>query len=89
VGVRVKNESSKQAGKLAGTTWVLTGTLPTLTRDQVKAQIISAGGEVSSSVSIKTNYVLAGDEAGSKLKKAESLGIKIITENEFLKLLDA
>ena len=89
VGVCIQNETPKQAGKLVGTTWVLTGTLPTLTRDQAKMRIISDGGEVSSSVSSKTSYVLVGDEAGSKLEKAKALGVKIITENEFLKLLDA
>lgn len=87
VGVRVRDENGQAGGKLTGTTWVLTGTLPTLTRDEAKAKILAAGGEVSSSVSKKTNYVLAGEEAGSKLAKAEALGVKIIDEVTFLKIL--
>lgn len=87
VGVHVKSETPKQAGILTGTTWVLTGTLPNLTRDQAKAKILAAGGEVASSVSKKTSYVLAGDDAGSKLAKAQSLGVNIISEADFLRLL--
>lgn len=89
VGVRVKSETPRQAGKLTGTTWVLTGTLPTLSREQAKARIIAAGGEVSSTVSQKTSYVLRGEEAGSKLTRAKALGVKIISEADFLKLLGA
>jgi DNA ligase (NAD+) len=72
---------------LAGKTFVLTGTLPTLTRDEATARIEAAGGKVSGSVSKKTSYVLAGAEAGSKLEKAQSLGVAVIDEAEFLKLL--
>ncbi|MCW8850855.1 MAG: NAD-dependent DNA ligase LigA [Melioribacteraceae bacterium] len=68
-------------------TFVLTGTLEKLTRDEAKIEIEKRGGKVSSSVSAKTDFVLAGENAGSKLKKAESLGIKIITESEFEILL--
>lgn len=87
VGVRVQDESTQADGTLTGTTWVLTGTLPTLSRDEAKAKILAAGGEVSSSVSKKTSYVLAGEEAGSKLAKAESLGVKVIDEAAFLQMV--
>ena len=72
---------------LAGKTFVLTGTLPTLTRDEATARIEAAGGKVSSGVSKKTSYVLAGEEAGSKLEKAQALGVAVIDEAEFLRLL--
>jgi DNA ligase (NAD+) len=68
------------AGALAGKTLVLTGTLPSLTRDEATAAIVAAGGKVSSSVSKKTDYVVAGDEAGSKLAKANALGIVVLDE---------
>jgi DNA ligase (NAD+) len=68
------------AGPLAGKTLVLTGTLPALTREEATELIVAAGGKVTSAVSKKTNYVVAGDEAGSKLAKAESLGVPIIDE---------
>ncbi len=73
----------------AGLTFVLTGTLPTLTRKQAADQIESRGGKVSGSVSKKTSYVLAGTEAGSKLDKAEKLGIAIIDEATLLAMIDA
>jgi len=66
-------------------TVVVTGTLPSLSRDEAEEAVRSAGGSVSSSVSKKTTFVLAGDGAGSKLQKAEELGVSIITEEEFLK----
>jgi DNA ligase (NAD+) len=72
----------------AGKTFVLTGTLPTLTREEATAKIEAAGGKVSGSVSKKTDFVLAGTEAGSKLTKAQELGVKILDEVEFLKLCD-
>jgi len=74
------------AGPLAGLTFVLTGTLPTLTREQAAARIEAAGGKVSTSVSKKTRYVVAGEEAGSKLDKAQKLGVKVIDEAALLKL---
>jgi DNA ligase (NAD+) len=70
----------------AGKTLVLTGTLPTMTREEATARIEAAGGKVSGSVSKKTDYVLAGAEAGSKLEKAQALGVKILDEAEFLRL---
>lgn len=77
----------KQLGPLAGKTFVLTGTLPTLTRDEAKLRIEAAGGKVAGSVSKKTSYVVAGDDAGSKLDKAKSLGLAVIGEPELLELL--
>jgi DNA ligase (NAD+) len=74
-------------GQLSGRTFVLTGTLPTLSREEAAVKIDAAGGKVSSSVSRKTSYVLAGDEAGSKLEKARSLGVPVIDEREFLQML--
>lgn len=69
-------------------TFVLTGTLPTMTREEASARILSHGGNVSTSVSKKTSYVLAGDQAGSKLTKAQNLGVRILSEDEFLRLLE-
>jgi DNA ligase (NAD+) len=74
---------------LAGKTFVITGTLPTLKRDQAKTLIENAGGKVTGSVSKKTDYLLAGEEAGSKLDKAQALGIPQLTEEQFLALLSA
>ena len=74
-------------GKLDGLKFVLTGTLPTMTRDEAKALIESNGGKCSGSVSSKTDYVLAGEDAGSKLTKAQQLGINIIDENELLNMI--
>lgn len=65
---------------------MLTGTLPGLTRDEASAMILAHGGKVSASVSKKTDFVLAGEDAGSKLTKAQNLGVAIITEEEFLKM---
>ncbi|MDD2764787.1 MAG: NAD-dependent DNA ligase LigA [Opitutaceae bacterium] len=73
--------------RLAGRTFVLTGTLPVLTREEATARIEAAGGKVSGSVSRKTSYVLAGAEAGSKLDKAKALGVPVIGEAEFLRML--
>ena len=75
-----------KAGPLAGQTFVLTGTLPNLTREEATAKIEAAGGKVSSSVSKKTDYVVAGEEAGSKLDKALKLGVKIIDEKQLIEL---
>ena len=74
-------EPSATAAKLAGTTWVITGTLGR-PRDQIAEEIRSAGGKVTDSVSKKTTYLLAGEEAGSKLEKAKKLGIRVVTEAE-------
>ena len=77
------------AGPLAGKTLVLTGTLPTLSRDEASAMIVSAGGKVSASVSKKTDFVVAGAEAGSKLDKAAALDVQIIDEQALRQLLGA
>jgi len=77
----------KKDGHLKGLTFVLTGTLPTLTRDEAKEKIEGAGGKVSSSVSAKTSFVVAGAEAGSKLDKARALNLKVIDEPELIRLL--
>ncbi|MDR2981597.1 MAG: NAD-dependent DNA ligase LigA [Puniceicoccales bacterium] len=73
---------------IAGKTFVITGTLPTLSRDEARDKIEAAGGRVSGSVSKKTDFVLAGEEAGSKLTKAQELGVTIIDEAEFRKMLN-
>ncbi|WP_373788535.1 BRCT domain-containing protein, partial [Delftia acidovorans] len=75
------------AQPLAGMTVVLTGTLPTLGRDQAKEMLEAAGAKVSGSVSKKTSYVVAGAEAGSKLAKAEELGVTVLDEAGMLALL--
>jgi DNA ligase (NAD+) len=83
---KIKSLPSAKA-KFAGQTFVLTGTLETLSRDEVKKKIIALGGKVSGSVSIKTSYVVAGSEPGSKYAEAQKLGVKILNEQEFLKQL--
>lgn len=79
---------SASAGRLSGQTFVLTGTLPTLKREEAKEMIEAAGGKVSGSVSSKTDYVVAGEEAGSKLAKAQELGVAVIDETALLQLLE-
>ncbi len=74
-------------GKLVGKTFVLTGTLPTLSRDEASAKIRSQGGKTSSSVSKKTDFVLAGENAGEKLDQAQKLGVRVLSEEEFLDML--
>lgn len=86
-GAVAKAAASDSPKPLAGKTFVLTGTLPTLARDAASALIREAGGSVSGSVSKNTSYLLAGEEAGSKLDKARSLGVAILSEAEFLKML--
>ena len=73
---------------LTGKIFVLTGTLSTLSRDEASVRIIALGGKVTSSVSKNTDFVIAGEKSGSKLSKAESLGVKILDENTFLKMLE-
>ena len=85
-GVTPYFEKTK-GSKLQNKVFVLTGTLPSMSREDAKKKIIENGGKVSSSVSVKTDYVLAGEEAGSKYKEAQKLKIKILTEVEFLKML--
>ena len=88
VGVNMKgNKIELEDTRFLGMTFVLTGTLSEFTRDEASKIIENYGGKTSSSVSKKTTYVLAGEEAGSKLTKAESLGVKIISENEFKEMI--
>jgi DNA ligase (NAD+) len=88
LGLTMTAEKRVTTSTLEGLTFVLTGTLPSLTRELAKEKIESAGGRVSGSVSKKTDYVVAGEEAGSKLDKANSLGVAVLDEVGLLKLLD-
>ncbi len=89
IGIDPRYEGSDEKQNLAGKTFVLTGTLPSYTREEATALIENRGAKVSGSVSKKTDYVLAGEAAGSKLDKARALGVKIIDENEFNLLLNS
>jgi DNA ligase (NAD+) len=82
-------EQKAGGGNLAGKQFVLTGTLETLTRDEAKRKLVEAGGRVISSVSAKTDYVVAGTDPGSKLTKAKKLDVAILSEKEFKKLLES
>jgi DNA ligase (NAD+) len=85
--LRLTGVKKQRGTKLAGKTFVLTGTLTHFTRDQAKKMIEDAGGRVSGSVSKKTDFVVAGDDAGSKLEKAKELGVKVIGEKEMQELV--
>lgn len=87
LGLVTEAVSAPSGDRLAGLTFVLTGTLPTMSRDEASALIKAAGGKVSGSVSSKTSYVVAGDAAGSKLTKAQSLGVSVIDEAQLLEML--
>jgi DNA ligase (NAD+) len=89
-GLRLEQDASErraEGGPLEGRTLVLTGTLPELTREQAAALIKAAGGKVTNSVSKKTDYVVAGESPGSKLAKAEQLGVEILDEAGLTALL--
>jgi len=88
VGVKLKVEGQTKIGdKLKDLTFVITGTLPSLSRDAARDLIKQNGGHVSSAVSKKTDFVLAGTEPGSKYEKAEKLGVKIIGENDLTEMV--
>jgi DNA ligase (NAD+) len=87
-GLTFTAEKRVTTSTLEGLTFVLTGTLPNLTREAAKEMIESAGGRVSGTVSKKTNYVVAGEEAGSKLDKAQSLGVAVLDEAGLRALLE-
>ncbi|MBQ3015975.1 MAG: NAD-dependent DNA ligase LigA [Clostridia bacterium] len=87
-GLSFNAVKEKKSNIFEGLTFVLTGTLPTMTRDEASALIKERGGKVSGSVSKKTSYVLAGEEAGSKLTKANELGIAVIDENRFIEMIN-
>ena len=87
LGVETVAKKQVASARLEGLTFVITGTLPTMTRDEATERIKQNGGKVSSSVSKKTSYVLAGEEAGSKLTKARELGVSVIDEAAFLSML--
>lgn len=88
-GLLMTAEKRKKTSQLEGLTFVLTGTLPNLSREEAKARIEAAGGRVSGSVSKKTHYVVAGEEAGSKLDKARELGVPVIDEDGLMQMLGA
>jgi DNA ligase (NAD+) len=88
-GLRFEEEGPAPGeGPLSGRTFVLTGTLPELTREQATERIVAAGGKVTTSVSKKTDYLVAGESPGSKLEKAERLGVEVLDEAALLALLD-
>ncbi|MBQ7380830.1 MAG: hypothetical protein IJW69_01960 [Clostridia bacterium] len=87
-GCQGRPTAAPKGTKLQGLTFVLTGTLPTLSRDEASERIKTAGGKVSGSVSSKTSFVVAGEAAGSKLTKANSLGIPVIDEQALLAMLN-
>lgn len=86
-GVNTVYQSDVKSDKLAGLTFVITGTLPDMTRDEAKTLIEQNGGKCSGSVSKKTSYVLAGEEAGSKLTKAQQLGVAVISQQQLIEMI--
>ena len=88
MGVVMESQTTEASGEqLAGQSFVVTGTLEKYTRDEIKRLIAQYGGKVSSSVSGKTDFLVAGEKAGSKLAKANQLGVKVLSEDEFEKLI--
>jgi DNA ligase (NAD+) len=86
-GVTPSVEEKRIGGRFTGATFVFTGALTRFTRDEAKRLVENEGGHAAGSVSKKTDYVVAGSEAGSKLDKARALGVKVLTEDEFLALM--
>ncbi|MCB0352864.1 MAG: hypothetical protein KDD64_05040, partial [Bdellovibrionales bacterium] len=89
LGLTFEEDQGPVSNRLQDMVFVLTGTLSSCSRDEAKERIESLGGKVSSSVSKKTSYVVAGEKAGSKLEKAESLGVPILDESQFLQMLES
>lgn len=87
LGVVVQNQAAKNTGKFTGTTWVFTGTLESMSREEASAKVTAQGANVTSAVSKSTTYVVAGTDPGSKLEKAKNFGVTILTEKEFLNRL--
>ena len=86
-GVEVQDQATKKAGKLTNTSWVFTGTLSSMSREEASSKVVALGGNVTSVVSKSTNFVVAGDEPGSKIDKAKKFGINILNEQQFSKAL--
>lgn len=87
VGITLEKATQNASSKLTGKSFVVTGTLATMSRDEAKNKIRENGGKIQGSVSAKTDYVLCGENPGSKFDKAKKLDIKILDENEFIKML--
>jgi DNA ligase (NAD+) len=87
-GVSMRATQQPVSNALAGKTFVFTGTLPTLSREEASRLVMRLGGRVAASVSKQTDYVVAGDEAGSKLSKAQALGVKVLDERAFTAMVD-
>ncbi len=85
--IKKKGKSSESEGKFNGLTFVLTGELESMSRDEAKEKIRDLNGDISESVSKKTDYVIVGREPGSKYQRAQKLGVKILNEDKFLNLL--
>jgi DNA ligase (NAD+) len=86
--LKIQKVIAPSAGPLTGQTVVITGTLPTLSREEAEALVRKAGGKAANSVSLKTSFVVAGESTGSKLTKAKQLGVLVVSESEFLKKLE-
>lgn len=87
IEIQNPKKTDKKKGKFTGVSFVLTGTMQSMSRDEAKIKIRKEGGEIAESVSSKTGFLVAGENPGSKLKKAENLGVKTLSESEFLKML--
>jgi DNA ligase (NAD+) len=83
-GVKVQNQVAPKVGKFTGTTWVFTGTLKNMSREEAKAKVVALNASVTGSVSKNTSFVVVGTEPGSKATKAKELGVTILSENEFM-----